>query len=115
MKVHSALGPGLLESAYLTCLEHELRARGLMVETQVPLPLVYDGLHMSIAYRIDLLVENAVVVELKVVKKLHPVHEAQLLSYLKLSGKKLGLLINFHVARLRDGIKRMVDGRDWER
>lgn len=107
IKVHSALGPGLLESAYLDCLEYELRDRGLMVQAEVPLPLVYRGLHMSIAYRIDLLVENAVIVELEVARKLHPVHEAQLLSYLILSGKKIGLLINFHVAHLRDGIKRM--------
>jgi GxxExxY protein len=107
MKVHSVLGPGLLESAYLTCLAHELRCRSLTVETQVPVPIVYGGVRMGVAYRIDALVERAVVVEIKVVRQLHPVHEAQLLSYLKLSGRPLGLLINFHVEHLRDGIKRM--------
>ncbi len=115
MKVHSLLGPGLLESAYGACLAHELRKRGFNVDTQVGLPVVYDGEKLELGYRIDLLVENLVVVEIKCVDAVHPVHEAQLLSYLRLSGKNVGLLINFHVARLKDGIKRMVDGRDWER
>ncbi len=115
MRVHSLLGPGLLESAYDACLTHELRKRGFRVETQVGLPVVYDGEKLELGYRIDLLVENLVVVEVKCVEAIHPVHEAQLLSYLRLSGKNVGLLINFHVARLKDGIKRMVDGRDWER
>jgi GxxExxY protein len=115
MKVHSLLGPGLLESAYDACLAHELRTRGFRVATQVGLPVVYDGEKLELGYRIDLLVENLVVVEVKCVEAIHPVHEAQLLSYLRLSGKNVGLLINFHVARLKDGIKRMVDGRDWER
>ena len=115
MRVHSLLGPGLLESAYDACLAHELRKRGFRVETQVGLPVVYDGEKLELGYRIDLLVENLVVVEVKCVEAIHPVHEAQLLSYLRLSGKNVGLLINFHVARLKDGIKRMVDGRDWER
>jgi len=115
MKVHSLLGPGLLESAYEACLAHELRTRCLHVESQVGLPVVYEGERLDLGYRIDLQVENLVIVEIKCVDAIHPVHEAQLLSYLRLSGKNVGLLINFHVARLKDGIKRMVDGRDWER
>jgi GxxExxY protein len=115
MRVHSLLGPGLLESAYDACLARELRNRGFRVDTQVGLPVVYDGEKLDLGYRIDLLVENLVIVEIKCVEAIHPVHEAQLLSYLRLSGKNVGLLINFHVARLKDGIKRMVDGRDWER
>jgi GxxExxY protein len=115
MRVHSLLGPGLLESAYQVCLAQELRKRGLVVESQVGLPVVYDGEKLELGYRIDLLVESLVVVEVKCVEAIHPVHQAQLLSYLRLSGKNVGLLINFHVARLKDGIKRMVDGRDWER
>jgi GxxExxY protein len=108
IKVHSALGPGLLESAYLACLAYELRSRGLSVDVQVPLPVLYEGVRIKIGYRIDLVVEKAVIVELKVVKRLHPIHEAQLLSYLRLSDKRVGLLINFHVAHLRNGIKRMM-------
>src|SRR3979490_1558372 len=115
MRVHSLLGPGLLESAYHACLAHELRKRGFRVDTQVGLPVVYDGQKLDLGYRIGLLIENLVIVEVKCVEAIHPVHEAQLLSYLRLSGKGVGLLINFHVARLKDGIKRMVDGRDWER
>ena len=115
MRVHSVLGPGLLESAYQVCLEQELRKRGLVVEAQLGLPVVYEGEKLDLGYRIDLLVENLVVVEIKCVEAIHPVHEAQLLSYLRLSGKNVGLLINFYVARLKDGIKRMVDGRDWEK
>jgi GxxExxY protein len=109
MTVHSALGPGLLESAYEACLVYELRERGLQVRTQVPLPLVYRGVQLGAAYRMDLLVEDSLVVELKTVDKLQPVHEAQLLSYLKLSGHQVGLLINFHVPRLKDGIRRMIN------
>lgn len=115
IKVHSALGPGLLEGAYEACLVHELRVRGLRVANQVVLPVIYDGVTIELGYRMDLLVEDLVVVELKCIEKIHPVHEAQLLSYMRLSGKHVGLLINFHVAHLRDGIKRMVDGKDWER
>jgi len=115
MRVHSVLGPGLLESAYQVCLEQELRKRGLIVEAQLGLPVVYEGEKLDLGYRIDLLVENLVIVEIKCVEAIHPVHEAQLLSYLRLSGKNVGLLINFYVARLKDGIKRMVDGRDWEK
>ena len=113
MKVHSALGPGLLESAYEACLMHELRKEGMHVESQVALPVSYDGVTIDLGYRIDLVVENSVVVELKCVEVFNPVHEAQLLSYLKLSGIHIGLLINFHVTHLRDGIKRLVNGRNW--
>lgn len=90
IKVHTALGPGLLESAYLHCLAYELGERGLEVRVQVPVPLVYRQLNIRVAYRIDLLIERAVIVELKVVRKLHPIHEAQLLSYLKLTNARLG-------------------------
>ena len=113
MRVHSILGPGLLESAYAACLAHELRQRGSRVETQVGLPVIYDGVKLDLGYRIDLLVDGLVIVEIKCAEAIHPVHEAQLISYLRLSGKNVGLLINSHVARLKDGIKRMVDGRDW--
>ena len=109
MKVHSALGPGLLESAYHACLAHELRQRGVKVLTQVDLPVVYDGKRIDVGYRIDMLVEDSVVVELKTVKKVLRVHEAQLLSYLRLGGFRVGLLINFHVDRLKDGIRRMIN------
>jgi GxxExxY protein len=115
MKVHSVLGPGLLESAYQACLAHELRNRGLNVLSQVGLPVVYEGEKIELGYRMDLVVENRVIVEVKCVEAIHPVHEAQLLSYMRLSGIPVGLLINFHVARLRDGIRRMVDGRDWQK
>ena len=109
MKVHTALGPGLLESAYEACLAHELRNRGHRVGTQVVLPVHFDGVRIDVGYRLDLLIDDAVIVELKAVDKLAPIHEAQLLTYLKLSGKKVGLLINFNVLHLRDGIKRMVN------
>ena len=115
MKVHSKLGPGLLESAYEACLAHELSKQGLRAAKQIGLPAVYDGETIDVGYRVDLLVEDLAVVELKCVERLHPVHEAQLLSYIRLSGKNVGLLINVHVAHLRNGIKRMVDGKDWEK
>ncbi len=108
IKVHTALGPGLLESAYEACLSHELRKRGLKVEAQLELPVRYDGLTLDAGYKIDLLVENQVIVELKAVEKIHPVHEAQLLSHLKLSDLQVGLLINFNVTRLTEGVKRLV-------
>jgi GxxExxY protein len=109
MTVHSALGPGLLESAYQGCLAQELRLRGLFVETQVQVPITYKGVKLDVGYRIDLVVERSVIADLKAVKQLHPIHEAQLLSYLKLADYRLGFLINFHVVHLRDGIKRMVN------
>ena len=109
-RVHSALGPGLLESAYEACLAYDLRSEGLNVLTQVPVPLIYREIKLEIGYRLDPLVEDLVVVELKSVDALAPIHQAQLLSHLKLSGKRLGLLINFNVLHLRDGIKHVVNG-----
>jgi GxxExxY protein len=109
MKVHTALGPGMLESVYEKCLKHELKKRSLAVESQVWLPVIYDGEEIEGGYKIDLLVENQVVVELKVVEHVLEVHKAQLLSYLKLADKRVGLLINFNVVHLRDGIRRMVN------
>jgi GxxExxY protein len=110
MKVHSALGPGLLESAYQGCLLYELRKRGLKVLPEVVQPVLYDGVRIDVGYRIDLLVEDCVIVELKSVDKLAPIHEAQILTYLKLSGTSVGLLLNFNVLHMRDGVKRMVNG-----
>ena len=109
MKVHTALGAGLLESVYEACLAHELRKRGLRVETQVALPVFYEGVKIDAGYRIDLLVESSVIVELKAVEQIAPIHQAQLLTYLKLSGKKLGLLINFNTVHLKNGIKRLIN------
>ena len=110
MKVHSVLGPGLLESAYEACLAYELRKRGLTVSVQVPLPVEYERMRLDLGYRIDLLVDDVVVVECKAATKLLPIHEAQLLSYLKLSKHRVGLLVNFHSVHLKDGIKRMMNG-----
>ncbi|MFB0538014.1 MAG: GxxExxY protein [Anaerolineae bacterium] len=107
--VHRALGPGLLESAYEACLAFELAQRGLKVEQQKPLPVLYREVKLDCAYRLDLLVEETVIVEIKAVDRLSPIHQAQLLSYLKLSGCKVGLLINFNVRVLKDGIRRMVN------
>ncbi len=108
--VHKALGPGLLESAYAACLAYELRKRGLIVEQEKPLPLVYEEVKLECGYRMDLLVERSVVVEVKSVEALAPIHEAQTLSYLRLSGCKLALLINFNVTVLKDGIRRFING-----
>jgi GxxExxY protein len=110
--VHGALGPGLLESAYEACLSWELVERGLAIERQKELPVVYKGIRVECGYRIDLLVEGCVVVELKAVDRLERIHEAQLLSYLKLSECPVGLLINFNVALLKHGIKRLVNNLD---
>jgi len=109
IQVHSALGPGLLESTYTTCLAYELQQRGLAVQTQAPLPVVYKHITMPVGYRVDLIVEDAVIVELKTVASLLPIHRARLLTYLRLSGRRLGLLLNSHVPRMRDGIKRLVN------
>ena len=109
IEVHKALGPGLLESAYEECLYFELLAAGLKAERQKPLPVVYKEVKLDAGYRVDLLVENCVVVELKSVEGLNDVHTAQVLTYLKLSGCKLGLLINFNVVKLVDGVKRLVN------
>jgi GxxExxY protein len=114
MKVHSELGAGLLESTYTACLRHELFLVGVASATQVPLPVVYRGIKLELGYRLDLLVENLVIVEIKSVDAISPVHQAQLLSYLKLTGKSLGLLINFNVVRLKDGIRRFVNGTEWK-
>lgn len=107
--VHRALGPGLLESAYEACLAFELRQRGLKVEQQRPVPVVYREVKLDCGYRLDLLVEDEVIVEIKSVDHLAPIHEAQLLSYLKLTGRKVGLLINFNVKMLISGVKRVVN------
>jgi GxxExxY protein len=110
MKVHSAVGPGLLESAYETCLIYELEKQRIGVRSQVSIPIRYEELTIENGYRIDLLVGGLVVVELKAVPAILPVHRGQLLSYLKLGGFKLGYLLNFHVAHMRDGIVRLVNG-----
>jgi GxxExxY protein len=107
--VHRALGPGLLESAYKACLAFELAQCGLKIEQQKPLPIIYRQVKLDCAYRLDFLVEKSVVVELKVVDSLAPIHKAQLLSYLKLSGCKVGLLINFNVSILKNGVVRVVN------
>jgi GxxExxY protein len=114
MRVHSELGPGLLESTYTACLQYELKKAGFRSDAQVGLPVVYDGVKLDLGYRIDLLVENLVIVELKSVDAIAPVHQAQIISYLKLSGRSVGLLINFSVAHLKDGIKRFVNGTGWK-
>ena len=106
--VHSNLGPGLMENAYEKCLIHELERIGLYVESQVILPVYYDGIRIDIGYRSDLIVENSILVELKSVEKIRALHVAQLLTYLRLSNFELGLLINFNVVRLTDGIRRLI-------
>ena len=113
MKVHSALGPGLLESAYEACLAYELRESGFNVQLQVGLPVVYRGIQIDLGYRLDMIVSDRVIVELKACDGINNVHQARLISYLKLSGKQLGLLINFHELHLKDGIKRFVN-RDFK-
>jgi GxxExxY protein len=110
MNVHTAIGAGMLESTYDACLLHELNLEGLHVEHQLRLPVVYRGLQLDAGYRIDFLVENCVIVELKSVENLLPLHTAQVISYLKLSGHSIGLLINFNVPHLRHGIRRLVNG-----
>lgn len=107
--VHRELGPGLLESAYEACLKYELIQKGLRVEHQVPQPVIYKGIHLDCGYRLDLLVEDLVILELKTVESLQPIHIAQLLTYLKLKRRWLGLLINFNVPILKQGIKRLVN------
>ena len=114
LKVHSALGAGVLESACDACLYCELTKAGLHVEHQVQLPIVYEGIQLSTAYRVDFIIERCLIVELKCVEKVLRVHRAQLLSYLRLSGHKLGLLLNFNVAHMRDGIHRVINGPEDE-
>ena len=106
--MHTALGPGLLESSYEECLFYDLRQEGLLAEKQKPLPLVYHEVKLDIGYRLDIIVENQVIIEIKSVDAFNEVHYAQILTYLKLSGCKLGLLVNFNVRHLKDGIKRMI-------
>jgi GxxExxY protein len=108
IEVHRALGPGLLESAYEACLCHQLTAAGVAFRRQIELPIEFNGLHVESGYRLDLLVEDRVIVELKSIESLLPIHEAQLLTYLKLSRKRVGLLINFNVTILKDGIRRRI-------
>ena len=110
IKVHTALGAGLLESAYESCLGHELKKQGLDVNGQVSMPVLYDGINLDVGYRIDMLVNDRVIVELKAVERLLPIHTAQLLTYLKLSNLRLGFLLNFNVEHMRQGIKRVVNG-----
>ena len=110
IEVHRVLGPGLLESAYEACLAFELAQRGLRVEQQKPLPVVYREVKLDAGYRLDLVVEDTVIVEIKAVDRLERIHEAQLLSYLRLSGYRIGLLINFNVTLLKNGLKRIVNG-----
>ena len=114
VKVHRALGPGLLESAYESCLAHELAKAGIGFERQLSLPVVYDGLCIDAAYRLDLLVERRIVVEVKAVEKIAEVHRAQLLSYLKLGGFHLGYLLNFNSALMKGGIVRLLNGYERE-
>jgi GxxExxY protein len=106
--VHSKLGPGLLESVYEVCLAHELSKRGLKFERQVPMPVIYDGIKLDAGLRLDLVVEGEVIVELKAVETILPVHKAQVITYLKLSKKRLALLINFNVPLIKEGINRIV-------
>ena len=110
MTVHSVLGPGLLESAYEGCLIHELKKRRLAVASQVILPVIYDGVKIDVGYRVDVKVAERVIVEIKAVERLLPIHQAQLLTYLKLADCKLGLILNFNVLHMKDGITRMVNG-----
>jgi GxxExxY protein len=107
-RVHRMLGPGLLESVYEVCLTHELQHRGLVVETQVPVPIMCDGVRLDAEFRLDMLVVKELVLELKALEVMHSVFEGQLLTYLKLTGHRLGLLINFNVALIKDGIKRVI-------
>ena len=108
--VHKTLGPGLLESAYEAALRYELSQRGLAFACQRPVPLIYNGVHLDMGFRLDLIVEEKVIVEIKSVEQLHPVHGKQLLTYLRLAEKRLGLLINFNTTLIKDGISRIVNG-----
>jgi GxxExxY protein len=110
IRMHRLLGPGLLESVYETILVHELKKEGLLVHAQVPIPIVYDNIEMPLAFRLDIKVENSVILEIKSTEGLAPVHYKQLLTYLRLTNKKLGLLLNFNVALMKDGIHRVVNG-----
>jgi GxxExxY protein len=108
-KVHTSLGPGLLENAYETCLYYELTKRQLNVDRQIPLPLIYDGIHLDAGYRVDLIVEKKVILELKSVDAIHPIHIAQVITYLKLSSIPIGFVLNFNVSSMKNGIKRVAN------
>lgn len=110
IEVHKQLGPGLLESTYEVCLGHELKVLGLEVKQQIPLPVIYKNIKLNAGYRIDMIVENKIIVEIKSVDALAPIHTAQILTYLKLKGLKLGLLINFNEVKVVAGIKRIING-----
>lgn len=110
LRVHRTLGPGLLESAYEECLFFELKKTGFKIEKQKPLPLVYEEVHLEIGYRVDIMIENKFIIEIKAVEMLNDVHMAQILTYLKLSGCKLGMLINFNVDLIKNGVKRVING-----
>jgi GxxExxY protein len=110
IEVHNALGPGLLESAYKECLFYKIVQTGICVEKEKPMPLVFEGVKLECGYRVDLLVENKLVIEIKSVEALNDVHMAQTLTYLKLGNYKLGLLMNFNVVKLKDGLKRVING-----
>lgn len=111
MRVHSALGPGLLEETYKQCLKYLLIKNGLKVETEVSVPIIFEGLTIGAGYRIDILIEDKIIVELKSVQSINPLHKAQLLTYLKLSQKRVGLLLNFNVPSLREGVTRLINPR----
>jgi len=118
IEVHRHLGPGLLESAYQSCLAFELKQLGLKVEEQKPLPVVYKQVKLDCGYRLDMVVEDEIIVEIKAIEKLLPIHDAQLLSYLRLTKKRVGLLMNFHVPVLKNGLKRIVNefpDAEWEK
>ncbi len=108
IEVHRALGPGLLESAYEECLCFELKTSGVTFQRQVALPVIYKSVRLDCGYRMDIVVQDEVVIELKTVERLHPIHDAQLLTYLRLSGRKKGLILNFHAPVLKDGLRRLV-------
>ena len=108
-KIHKKYGPGLLESAYQACLVYELKKRGLSVQAEVPLPLIYEEVKLDCGYRLDIVVENCILIELKSVEQLAPIHSAQIITYLKLSKMKMGFLVNFNVPLIKDGIKRFVN------
>jgi GxxExxY protein len=108
-KVHTKLGPGLLESAYEACLSHELKKRGLKVDRQIPQPVHYDDIIIDVGYRLDLLVNDSIIIELKAVENVLPIHQAQLMTYLRLSEKTLGFLINFNTVLIKNGIKRIAN------
>lgn len=111
LRVHKKLGPGLLERSYVVCLAHEIRKHGLKVEVEKELPLMYEEIYLEVGYRIDILVDDKLIIEVKAVEALNDVHMAQILTYLKLSEKKLGLLINFNAALLKKGVKRVINGK----